>query len=145
MSVKDRSPAHERMDKIQIDQQLSTFPATLRGERYYIIAYDTPHDKLRKKFTQACLSAGLQRVQLSHFVGCTSDARAKRLLTQLTTFIEEFAKKQKSQAPESIARLLFYRLDQGQAWFAIHYPSDKAQIADPRDVMRPKHITDYIQ
>ena len=123
----------------------TTFPQTLRGERYYIVAYDTPHDKLRIKFSQACLCAGLQRVQLSHFVGCTSDVRANRLLQKMKKLINDFTKKQKNPSSEPAARLLLYRLDQGQAWFALHYPSERAQLSDPKDVMRPKRVTDYIQ
>lgn len=127
-----------------------TLPKTHRGERYYLISYDCPSDKLRAKLGSACLDAGLFRVQLSHFAGCISDSTAQRLLVKLLELSLPEASSSTTSSlgeqsnQEPLANIMMYRLDQGQGWFALNRPSPVTPITPPEKALRPKRFDDYI-
>ena len=122
----------------------SILPKTLRGERYYVVAYDTSCSRLRKKLAQVCFEAGLFRVQLSHFAGCIRDLHAQSLKDRLTQLAWTGAKRNDPKPEQPRARIFIYRLDQGQAWFALHSESHQTSLTDPQDALRPKRYDDYI-
>lgn len=135
----------------QFDESLTqpnpfqSLPNTLRGERYYYLAYDTPHDKLRKKLSQACLDAGLFRVQYSVFIGCIKDLKAQSLLQNLQHLAWLPLKPKDPTPAQPLARLLMLRLDQGQSWFGLASDSEAETLFTPlNQALRPKLISDYI-
>ena len=125
--------------------QFQNLPQTLRGERYYYLAYDTTHDKLRKKLSRACLDAGLFRVQYSVFVGCIKDLKAQKLLQELQDLVRQPLRPKDPIPHEPLAHLFMLRLDQGQSWYGLSAPHTRAVGITPLEqALRPKQVMDYV-
>ena len=56
-----------------------------------VIIYDTPNPRIRTKLAEACLDAGLERIQFSAFRGHLTATSRKALAVQLRALLEDTA------------------------------------------------------
>lgn len=52
-----------------------------------LVVYDVADDRIRNRFSEACLDFGLERFQMSAFGGCLTATRRKELFTRLCAFL----------------------------------------------------------
>ena len=54
-----------------------------------LVIYDIPNPRIRAKLADACLDAGLERIQFSAFRGLLTATRRKELACRLKALVEE--------------------------------------------------------
>ena len=54
-----------------------------------VVIYDVPNTRVRTKLADACLDAGLERIQLSAFRGLLTASARRELACRLRTLLEE--------------------------------------------------------
>lgn len=56
-----------------------------------VVIYDVPNTRIRTKLAEACLDAGLERIQFSAFRGLLTATQRKELICRLKALLEDGA------------------------------------------------------